>query len=94
MLHIVKSSPFASHALKNCINRLQPEDGLLLIEDGVYAIQQSQQWQPKLDKRVKLYVLQDDAIARGIATDKIEINCIDYDDFVQLTLEYSNSMSW
>ncbi|WP_438863150.1 sulfurtransferase complex subunit TusB [Neptunicella sp.] len=94
MLHIVKSSPFTHLSLQNCLNRLQPNDGLLLLEDGVYALLQRESWQSKLDANIKLYVLQDDAISRGVPHTAASVNWIDYPQFVQLTLDYPQSMSW
>ena len=74
-------------------------DGLLLLEDGVFgaldnAITNDEQLILK-QKNIKIYALSPDVIARGIEKRiSKHITLISYDDFVQLTLEHQNVHSW
>ncbi|WP_416308440.1 sulfurtransferase complex subunit TusB [Neptunicella sp. SCSIO 80796] len=94
MLHIVNTSPFSDLSLEKCIDRMQPQDGLILIEDATYALNQLEVWQSRLTPECKLYVLQDDAIARGLCVEQLELNWVSYDEFVGLTLSYPKTLSW
>ena len=38
ILHKISTSPFADQTLLQCLNRIQPTDKLLLIQDAVYAM--------------------------------------------------------
>ncbi len=98
MLHIVNKSPFQTSTLESCLRLAQPGSALLLIEDGVYAATAgtaTEQQIREAAKSVKLYVLQPDAEARGIAGKLIDgITPVDYGGFVDLTLEYPTTHSW
>lgn len=88
-LHLVFSSPFNSNALKECLACVAPTDGILFLEDGVYANQHSQD----LTSQNELYMLHEDCIARGLEA-SASFQTINYDDFVSLTLKYSKTVSW
>lgn len=71
-------------ALSRCENLIQPEDQVILIEEGVY-----------LSNKVlpgKVSAIRADAIARGWDTG--DVNQIDYDDFVSLTVQADKVCSW
>ncbi|MBN7820601.1 sulfurtransferase complex subunit TusB [Bowmanella sp. Y26] len=94
ILHLLRSSPFSDHSLSQCLSRIAKQDGIVLIQDAVYALQGHQQaWYSLLMQCEQLYVLQDDLYARGIkAADAI---CtIDYPQLVALTLKFDKVMSW
>lgn len=88
-LHIVSKSPQSSKALARCLQSLNSNDGILLIEDGVYAA--SQPAHVLLTKN--RYALQDDLTARGITADSA-IQPIDYATFVKLCAQYEKTVSW
>ena len=94
MLHIVKHSPFISPSLSQCLSRLAERDGVLLIGDGAYALQQLDSVLAALGAENKLYVLREDAKARGIKISHNDVHELDYPGFVQLTVEYPKSLSW
>jgi tRNA 2-thiouridine synthesizing protein B len=94
MLHIVNKSPDQTNALASCLRLAQPGSALLLIEDGVYAATRAS---PMADamKSLKVYVLQPDLAARGVAARVVDgITAVDYAGFVDLVAEHSNNQSW
>lgn len=96
MLHIVNQSPFASSCLADCLRICSAPAGILLIEDGVYAALAGSQWlRLMLEKTPRIYVLDADVDARGLAG-KIaaDATSIDYAGFVELCCEYSSTHSW
>ena len=78
-------------------------DAVILIEDGVYQCMNltassntpnQGHWSHKASD---IYVLADDAQARGIPMDSIrhaKVAFISYPEFVSLTLKYSKVVSW
>ena len=67
---------------------MMAHDGLLLIEDA--TINSSSPWSGG-----ECYVLDEDLIARGLAaTADPSWKKVNYDQFVQLTLEYDKVVSW
>lgn len=95
ILHKVSTSPYADSALSQCLKILAADDGLLLLQDGVYAITH-QAYQPELAHINHLYVLADDLTARGINSDVSQANAtqIDFEQFVALSLKFNQVMSW
>lgn len=74
-------------------------DGILLLEDGVFGIIPSAPCAKSLQSLIKqgvtVYALIDDVKARGIeAKSAVNIQLIDYDKFVQLTIDYRRVQSW
>ncbi len=95
ILHTVKSSPYQTSALENCLSLVSEGDGLLLIQDGVIAsAAKSNCWQQldRLNHQGRLYVLTDDLHARGL--NALLAKQISYGEFVELTLSYDSSLSW
>ncbi|QFT54668.1 sulfurtransferase complex subunit TusB [Microbulbifer sp. THAF38] len=92
-LHVVSKSPFSCQALHDCLQSLAEGDALLLIEDGVYALQH--QALQSLHK-TKIYCLSADSQARGLqtssASDSVEM--IDDTRWVQLCTEHNPIVSW
>jgi len=99
MLHIVNKSPLERNTLDTCIATAQPDDALILIEDAVYAANSGNAGAAKLNeaksKGFKLYALQPDLEARGIADRVIDgVTLVDYEGFVDLVAAESSSQSW
>lgn len=97
VLHIVNKSPSQSDALDSCIRIAEPGSAILLIEDAVYALLKLEELKTKHEKldRIEIYALIGDAAARGTTqwrTEQIEL--IDYTGFVELTEQYTSSVSW
>jgi tRNA 2-thiouridine synthesizing protein B len=98
MLHIVNKSPFQTSTLESCLRMAQAGSALLLIEDGVYAATVGSALEACVRQacaRLKVYALRPDLDARGM-TDKLidGVTLVDYDGFVDLTVEYKTSHSW
>lgn len=89
-LHLIQKSPFATSALKDCLNIIEQDDMILLMLDGVYACQS-----PVIDSiQNQMFALQDDLDARGIQIHKANIKGINYEDFVTLCTQCKNTISW
>ncbi|WP_018691800.1 sulfurtransferase complex subunit TusB [Algicola sagamiensis] len=65
------------------------QDAILLTQDAAYRANHSLRDLPTK----QLFVLHDDAAARGIQPVS-EIQCITYAQFVQLTFDFGNSLTW
>ena len=98
MLHIVNKSPGQARSLASCLRVAQDGHSVLLIEDAVYAATAPGALACGLDqalKRLKVYVLQPDLEARGMAARRIDgIAPVDYGGFVELVASHSASQAW
>lgn len=99
ILHTVNKSSFTHSTLKSCIAVCANDDALLLMEDGVFGgISSSPDATALLgliNRGIHIYALSGDVNARGIRKKLCEqIKIIDYDDFVELTLEHNCVQSW
>jgi tRNA 2-thiouridine synthesizing protein B len=96
-LHLLSHSPFTDSRLKSCLQLLDPGDGLLLTGDAVYALQPDSL--PLLELLqlpgdMSIFVLQEDASARGLTTLAHRVRAIDYATFVELCTTYARVNSW
>jgi tRNA 2-thiouridine synthesizing protein B len=99
ILHLVNHSPARSLALEHCLTRAGKSDGVLLIEDAVYAaVRDSAAAAPirSAAGRVTVYVLGPDLEARGLGGAELaeNVRIVDYRGFVRLTAAYSVIQSW
>lgn len=98
MLHIINKSPLTNCSLDICLRVAQSGGDILLIEDAVYAAATGNAFEDKIREamgRFKIYVLQPDLEARGLA-DRIIAGVlpVDYGGFVDLTTTNKNCQSW
>ncbi len=93
ILHKISSSPFDHLALQHCLQRMHDTDGLLLTQDAVYAVMH-QTLYSKLVELHSMYVLKEDAEARGVQVKSDNIQLIGYAELVELSLKYDKVMSW
>jgi len=97
MLHIVNKSPLSNNALDSCL-RVAQSGEILLIEDAVYAATSGNAFEGKMREamgRFRIYVLQPDLEARGLADRIIEgVSPVDYGGFVDLTTTNKTCQSW
>ncbi|ACX89740.1 sulfurtransferase complex subunit TusB [Pectobacterium parmentieri] len=95
MLHTLSSSPY--HAdLDTLLRSVDEGDALVLLQDGVIAaLAGGDIIHRLLASAVFLYVLRPDTEARGM-TEQISNNValIDYNEFVQLTVEHPQQLAW
>ena len=98
MLHIVNKSHTQTNSLQSCLRLAKPGHALLLIEDAVYAATAAgaaSSGMPQALAQLKVYALQPDVDARGMAGKLIEgVKAIDYAGFVDLVAEHPNNQSW
>lgn len=93
ILHKISSSPFSYKALHHCLQRMHEKDGLLLTQDSVYTVMH-QTLYTKLTELDSVFVLKEDAEARGVQVKSDHIQLISYAEFVELSLKYEKVMSW
>jgi tRNA 2-thiouridine synthesizing protein B len=98
MLHIVNKSHAQTSSLQSCLRLARPGQALLLIEDAVYAASVGGAASSGLAealKHLKVYALQPDVEARGMAGKLLEgVTPIDYAGFVDLVAEHPTNQSW
>lgn len=97
MLHIVNKSSFERNSLQSCINTIDDDSVILLIEDGVISATKNDNFALLADLAAqgRVYALSADVEARGITT-KIDnnIKLAGYDGFVDLVEQHETSVSW
>jgi tRNA 2-thiouridine synthesizing protein B len=93
MLHKVSTSPFADQSLLQCLKQKQPTDKLLLMQDAVYAMVKADVTDTLLTHG-PVYVLNEDVQARGLKIGNEPYRSISYPEFVALTLECNQVISW
>lgn len=98
-LHTVNKSSFTHNTLKSCIAICGNNDGILLLEDGVFGALQSAPDAEALitlnGKGVAIYASLEDIKARGLEhTIASHIQLTNYEEFVSLTLYHSCVQSW
>ncbi len=98
MLHIVNKSSLQTSALASCLRLAKTGHALLLTEDAVYAATASGAAASGVAAavaRLKVYVLQPDVEARGMAGKLAAgVTPVDYAGFVDLVAEHPNNQSW
>lgn len=98
-LHTINKSPYAHNSLATCLQVCTEDDGILLLEDGVFGVLTSapgaEELQAHITRGVKVYALINDIKARGLE-EKLapDIKLVDYNAFVQLTLDHRCVQSW
>jgi tRNA 2-thiouridine synthesizing protein B len=98
MLHIVNKSFTQTNSLASCLRLAKPGHALLLTEDAVYAATAAGATPSGIAgalSQLKVYALQPDVEARGMAGKLVEgITAVDYGGFVDLVAEHTNNQSW
>lgn len=98
-LHTLNKSPFTHTSMFSCLQICGQDDGILLLEDGVFGAMQSapcaEQLSRLIDDGLKVYALLGDLDARGLQG-KInpDIKITDYNGFVQLSIVHRCIQSW
>lgn len=96
MLYTLSRSPFASPALTDILRLATAQDALLLWSDGVIAaLANSEFAEPLATSSVKVYVLQEDVLARGLSAHlHPQTQVIDYQGWVALTEQYPQQLAY
>lgn len=87
MLHTINQSPFRTNTLKTALRFIQPEDAVLFLEDGVYALDSRSRFRDLVENLLKtnpVYGLEPDLKARGISQLVDKVQTVDYEGFVDL----------
>jgi tRNA 2-thiouridine synthesizing protein B len=94
MLHTLSGAPDTS-ASRDCLAHLGSDDALMLLGDGVYnALDSTRAYSDLKNSGARLYALQQDVDAAGIAGRLGEIKLCDIDEFVSLSERYNKQMAW
>lgn len=93
ILHQVFGSPSQDHTLQHCAERCQVDDGILLLQDAVYALQHPLLKQ-LTTKGLTVYVLQNDLEARGLSLENTAIHLVNDEQWLRLCVQYDKVMSW
>ena len=98
MLHIVNKSHTQTGSLASCLRLAQAGSALLLTEDAIYAATAAAAAGSGIaaaTARMKVYALQPDVQARGMAGKLADgVTAVDYAGFVDLVAEHPNNQSW
>lgn len=100
ILHTVNKSPFSNHCLSDCLDVCAPEDSVLLIEDGVYAVMSAvmsaaMKTATATSSATTFYALRADLEARGLLQKVSErITVIDDSGFVELATRHDQVVAW
>ncbi|GGY70494.1 protein TusB [Cellvibrio zantedeschiae] len=98
-LHTINKSPFSHTTLASCLQVCGNQDGILLLEDGVFGALGTapcaEELSTLINSGLKVYALTSDVIARGLK-EKVrdDISLTDYNGFVQLSIEHNCVQSW
>ena len=91
-LHILNKPPEHSR-FRLCLSAMQPEDGLLLIENGVLAVAVT--GAETLDvNNERCFALQPDLEARGLSSKISPDQTVSFVDMVELVTSAENVISW
>ncbi|HEY7772440.1 MAG TPA: sulfurtransferase complex subunit TusB [Marinagarivorans sp.] len=90
-LHIL-SQPPSHNAFQSGISHVSEGDVVLLINDGVYGLNQALSGTWPSVARQAVFALEQDSLARGITAEPSAL--IDYDAFVALTSRHNPIQSW
>ncbi len=98
-LHTVNKSPFATPALKSCLEHASDGDAILMIEDAVYGAAKGTAIADMVAARsgaVAIYVLGPDLAARGLEEKRLikGIATLDYAGFVDLAAKNDLTHAW
>lgn len=76
--------------IDNLVSVCTEQDAIVLIGDGIYLFQKIQ----KFKSSAKVHALESDAVRRGVKMLNEEIHCIDYPQFIDLTVLHSPIVNW
>ena len=94
VLHTLNASP-SSAAFADCLRLIAPGDTVLLLGDAVYgAVTGSTDRQALERSGAEICVLQEDAMAAGLANRMAGATLVDMDGFVELTERISRQLAW
>ncbi|AOW75562.1 hypothetical protein A3Q34_00890 [Colwellia sp. PAMC 20917] len=95
MLHLVRTSAFQTSDFEQCLDVIQVNDTIVLLDDGCYNLSHDL-WQQALSKIAlpALYIVEAHAQARAITIDKEKINTLSLDALMTLICATEKSVTW
>lgn len=95
MLHTLHRSAWLTD-FSSLLRLMHKDDELLLLQDGVTAAIEGSRFLDSLQNAsIKVYVLEDDIIARGLGGQISDsVVRVSYTDFVRLTVKHPNQIAW
>ncbi|MBA6251701.1 MULTISPECIES: sulfurtransferase complex subunit TusB [unclassified Colwellia] len=95
MLHLVRTSAFQTSDFEQCLDVIQANDTIVLLDDGCYNLSHDL-WQQALSKIAlpALYIVEAHAQARAITIDKEKINTLSLDALMTLICATEKSVTW
>lgn len=95
ILHILNRAPDNGQAAAQVLAAMAPDDQLVLIEEAVFAVLDTQ-WQGWHRLPARIHVLKEDTASRGLTAmaGHQALSLIDVHAFVALTAQAHNTVSW
>lgn len=90
-LHLIKS-PLSPIQLNERCTLMANDDAILLLQDACYSLKTKAIAEFLHQLPNPCYVIAEDLTARNVTTTQCQP--INYDEFVELTLKYQNTISW
>jgi len=96
ILHTVNRSPFQHSGLKDCLAISAANHSILLLEDGVYALQMPLEDSALATFDGRVYALEADLEARGLNATALPafVQRVDYAGFVDLVASHESVCAW
>ncbi len=91
-LHII-NAPQTAAMFATTLSRFCTNDSVIFIQDGCYSLNIADIIAQSQQSNIAIYAISDDLTARNVIVDS-SVNPIDYDAFVDLTLEHHKTISW
>lgn len=90
-LHLIKD-PIDQQQLEQLLAIIATTDAILLMQDACYSVKNSHIEAQLYQLSNTCYILHDDLVARNISCSSLQQ--ITYQQFVALTLQFQNTISW
>ena len=97
ILHLINKPAYTLEVFQHCCQSVRQGDGMLFIEDGVLSLQRATTVKKlqKLTGQCTVYCLTADCEARGIMSRLPNfVMLVTIDGFVDLTADFSKTISW
>ena len=92
-LHLVRTSSFADDNFQNALTAASAEDGLVLLDDGCYALHAKELIANLVQKDLALFIVASHLKARGIES-PLAARLIAMTELVDLTFSYQRVITW
>jgi sulfur relay protein TusB/DsrH len=95
-LHII-NTPQTIAGFAITLSRCNPNDSMIFIQDGCYSLNGSAITSQLKTAQVTAYAIEDDLTARNVQFDvapDVNVNTINVDQFVDLTVQHHKTISW